>query len=337
MILNIYINIKKENLYMKKILVLFLIGLLFLSLACDTKETSTMPTTTTKKESPEQFIFGQKGKIVVALLGIEGCPQTKISTEVLAKMSKDCSKDIVFARLDVPMQEETQFKPLTNWTYSYYQAIDIDRKVANRLEFFYYPTLYIIDRDGEVRYSGGCDKEKLKTMLSEICQEQPGTQKKIYTPPILAIGASAPLFQTKNLKDEDIELQQLLAKKPALLLFSSVSCPFSKNAAQKIPNLEKEFHGKDLTVVIIEKGTNTEVINKTYQQIKFNGIVILDSDNSISRKYGVEPVPFYFLVNKEGKITARGPYTESTARQSLNTLFEIQPPTAPPKPSTGAG
>ncbi|MFH1231872.1 MAG: TlpA family protein disulfide reductase [Planctomycetota bacterium] len=284
----------------------------------------------------EEFLAQQKGKVVVALLGIEGCPGTRKATEILAKMSQDCPADLVMARLDVPLQVESQFKPLTNWSYNYYHAIDSDRAVANRLEFFFYPTLYIIDRDGEVRYSGGCDEEKLKSMITEILQEKPGIQKKIYTPPMLAVGASAPLFQAKTIKNEGADLQQLLAKGPALLFFTSAGCPFSREDAKKIPNLEKEFKDKVFTIVIIEKGRNTEVINNIYQSMDFSGVVILDSDNSISQKYSVEPVPFYFTIDKDGKVTARGPYTDSAARQALNALFGIQS-NPQENPAGGAG
>jgi len=326
---------------MIRLLTICLAGLMFVSFACDSKEPSTAPTATTtatvQKESPEQFIFGQKGKIVVAILGIEGCPGTKAGTDVLAELSKESPKDVAFARLDVPMSiDNASFKPLSDWKYDYYQSVDSDRKVATRLEFFYYPTLYIIDRDGEVRYSGGCDKEKVKSMISEISTEKAGGEKKIYTLPMLAVGSLTPVFQAKSFKDEDIYLQQVLAKGPVLLFFTSVGCPFSKDAAQKIPNLEKEFAGKDFSIVIIEKGSDSETINNMYKEMEFNGIVITDKDGAISKKYNVEPVPFYFAIDKEGKISARGPYTESAARQSLNVLFGIKSvPTE--KPTSGAG
>lgn len=322
---------------MKILLFICLIGLLVLSLGCDTKQASAPSTTMTTQQSPEDFIFGQKGKVIVALLGIEGCPGTKLATEVLAKMSKDCPKDLVLARLDVPLQVESPFKPLTNWNYNYYHAIDTDHKIANRLEFFYYPTLYIIDRDGEVRYSGSCNEEKLKSMVVEILREKPGAQKKIYTPPMLAVGASAPVFQSKNINDEDMDLRQVLAKGPVLLLFTSVGCPFSKDAAQKIPNLEKEFAGKDFTIVIIEKGSNSEAVNSLYKKMAFNGIVILDKDNTISQKYNVEPVPFYFVIGQAGKITDRGPYTETSVKQALNTVLGMKAPEPKEKSSPGAG
>jgi peroxiredoxin len=328
---------------MIKVLFICLVGFIFLSFACDSRGASTTPivpatTPTAAKESPEQFIFGQKGKIVVALLGIEGCPGTKAGTDVLAELSKESLKDAVFARLDVPMEVgNPSFNPVTDWKYSYYQSVDTDRKVANRLEFFYYPTLYIIDRDGEVRYSGGCDKEKVKSMISEISAEKAGEQKKIYTSPMLAVGELAPVFQTKNLKDEDVDFQQLLAKGPVLLFFTSVGCPFSKEAAQKTPNLEKEFAGKDFTIVMIEKGSDSEAVNSMYKEMSFNGIVVLDKDNAISQKYNVEPVPFYFTIDKDGKISARGPYTELSAKQALGKLLGVEFTPSNEKPTSGAG
>lgn len=326
---------------MKKLLSASLIGLLALYLACDSKQpqqtTTALAGTTASKESPETIIFGQKGKVVVALLGIDGCPQTKIATEVLARMSQDCPADLVLARLDVPVQSDSPFKPLANWTYNYRYAVDADRAAADRLGFFYYPTLYILDRDGEVRYSGSCDEAKLKAMVSEIQLEKLGDPKKIYTPTLPAIGTQAPLFRAKNLEGGEIELKPLADKGPTLLFFTSVACPFSIQAARKLPALEQEFRGKDVGIIVIEKGTDAAVINTTYLQIGFSNRVIMDTDNAISQKYGVEPVPFYFVIDKAGKIAARGPYTESAASQAIGMLLGMQPVEPKGKPASGAG
>lgn len=273
-------------------------------------------------QSALHFLSQQKGKVVVLLLGIEGCGGTLRATKVLAEMSQDCPDDVVLARLDVPTPGG-QFKPLTNWDYDYFFAVDTDRAVANRLDFFYYPTLYILDREGEVRYAGGCDIEKLKTMLDEIRAEKLGSKKKFYTPPLPAVGTPAAGFIAKSFEGKDIDLTKFPTKGATLLFFTSVDCPFSREAAKKLPVLEKEFADNDVTIVTIEKGT-TDAINALYNQITLKGPVVLDKDGVISQKYGVEPVPFYFVIDKDGKIAGRGPYTEASARQMLQVALGLK-------------
>jgi peroxiredoxin len=275
--------------------------------------------------SPEEFVFGQKGKIVVALFGIDGCPGTKKATEVLAEMSKDCPANVSLGRIDVPIEGNTQFKPLTTWSYNYYHGIDTDRKVADKLEFFYYPTLYVIDRDGEVRYSGECDREKLGKMIAEISKEEPGKEKKVYTLPMLAVGSEAPAIDAKSFKGGDVSLKAMLAKGPSLLFFTAVNCPFSLEAAKTIPKVAEQFKGKEFTIIIIENGTKTEAINDLYGKMELPGAVIIDADGKICASYHVDPVPFYFAIDKEGKITARGPYTEAAAGKALGELLGVKP------------
>ncbi|MFH1226275.1 MAG: redoxin domain-containing protein [Planctomycetota bacterium] len=332
---------------MKNIAVLCLAGLLFAAaMSCDSKKPPESQTTPVNAAvtppalagelSPVDFVFNQKGKLVVALLGIEGCTKTGEATEVLAKMSQDCPADIKIGRLDVPIPD-SQYKPLTDWKHGYYHAIDDDRAAAKRLEFFYYPTLYVIDRDGAVRYSGGCDEAQLKTMLAEMLQEPAGGQKKFYTPPLPAVGSKAPGFQALNLNGESVNLDAFPDKGATVLFFTSVDCPFSRQAAQGIVSLEKDFPDKGATIVTIEKSPNQDTVNKFYEEIKLQGPVIRDNDNSISKKYGVEPIPFYFVIDKQGNIAGHGPYTAEAVRQALSVLLGVKPAGTNDKAAPGAG
>jgi len=290
---------------------------------------------TTVNPSPEQFLSQQKGKVVVLLAGMEGCRNTGMATKVLAEMAKDCPNDVVFARLDVPPPEGS-IKPVTDWNYPYTYLFDKDRAVANRLGFFYYPTLYVLDRDGEVRYSGGCEMEKLKTMIAEIRAKTPGAIKKIYTPPLPAIGSLAAGFTGKSIKGEEIDLNKFPDTGPTLLFFTSATCPFSREATRSLPTLENEFKDKNVTIITIEKETNPAT-NKLYQEITLSGPIVWDENGAISRKYGVEPVPFYFVINQAGEIADRGPYTESAARQSLQATLGLKTGGTGDKQPKGAG
>ena len=294
-----------------------------------------------RKPSPagggaEPFLAEQRGKVVVLLMGMNGCPNTPVATEVLARLSKDCPDDVAFARLDVPLPE-TSVQQLADWPHDFFYAVDSGRAVARRLEFFYYPTLYVLDRDGEVRYAGGCDEPKLKTMMSEIRSEKPGSTKKFYTPPLPAVGTPAAGFTAKNLQGERVDFRNFQKKGVTLLFFTSVGCPFSVKAAKKLPDLETEFEDEGALFVLIEKGRSAEDVKALYEGIAVRGSVVLDADGAISQKYSVEPVPFYFVIKADGKIAARGPYTEDSARQALRTALGIKAAASSLVPSTGAG
>ena len=294
-----------------------------------------------RKPSPaqgeaERFLAEQQGKVVVLLMGMNGCPNTPVATEVLSRLSKDCPDDVAFVRLDVPPPERS-VQPMANWPHDFFYAVDADRAVAQRIEFFYYPTLYVLDRDGEVRYAGGCDEAKLKTMISKIRSEKPGSKKKFYTPPLPAVGTPAAGFTAKNLQGERVDFRNFQKKGVTLLFFTSVGCPFSVKAVRKLPDLEKEFEVQAVSLLLIEKGQSTEDAKKLYDGITLRGEVVLDAEEDVFRKYSVGPVPFYFVINAEGKIAARSPYTEDSVRQALRAALGIKEAASSQVPSTGAG
>ncbi len=287
------------------------------------------------KRTPESFMAGQKGKVVVLLMGASTCPGTRAGTEVLAELKKTWPSDVVPARLDVPMPNATA-DPIKNWPHSYFYAVDTGRIVADRFNFFYYPTLYIIDRDGEVRFAGSCNADKVKAMVSEIRAEKAGSKKKFYIAQLPAVGTAAPGFAAKDIDGKNIDLQKFQAKGATLLFFTSVGCPFSKEAARKLPAIEKKFHNKSVSVVTIEKGDATAA-KSLYSSIALRGPVILDADGAVSRKYGVEPIPFYFVINARGQITGRGPYTEASAHKALLLALNLSDTKAAPEERPGAG
>lgn len=322
------------------VLVMLLLGMLGCdndSSKPDSSARSKQPALKDSEQSAEQFLAVQKGKIVVLLMGMEGCPATRQATKVLANMLPDCPNDVVMARLDVAPPGKT-LKPIANWPHEYFYAVDTNRTVAKRLDFFYYPTLYILDREGEVRYAGGCDKDKLKTMLSKIRAEKPGSKKKFYTPPLPAVGTPAAGFTAKTIKGDRIDLTKFPDKGATLLFFTSVECPFSRKDVKNLPALEKEFSGKGLTLMVIEKSTKAKSVKSFYDEIALLNPVIWDKDGAVSRKYSVEPVPFYFVIDKEGKIAGRGAYTEDSARQTLQSVLDLKSQkTGGDKKPTGAG
>ena len=289
--------------------------------------------------SPAQFLVRQQGKLVVALMGMEGCPGTAEATKVLADISREYPEDVVCARIDVPPPGES-LEPVKEWSYSYYYALDADRRAARQMEFFYYPTLYLIDGDGDMRFAGGYDQDKLSKMISEILVEKPGAKKKIYTTAALAVGAPGITIVGKDPNGKDVQVPTISTaskKKAMLLCFTAIECPFSARAMQELPRLAGEFAPKGVSFVVVEKGTDAAAIKSFYDQVAFKGPVIVDTDGSISRDYGVEPIPFYFVVSADGKIAKREPYTPAGARLALEIALGIKPDTPSKPSSTGAG
>jgi peroxiredoxin len=272
-------------------------------------------------EITESFLADHRGKVLVLLMGMESCPETKRMTPLLESFRKSQSDDVAVARVDVPPPGES-LQPRGDWPYTYSYELDHNSVLARQLEFFYYPTLYVIDRDGEVRYAGGYEAEKLGSMVTAIVSEPRGlANKTMYTPPLPAVGTQAPDFVCMDIMGEKRELSSLLGKKATLLFFGSTSCPFSVKALADLRNLAATLGKDGLSVVVINKKEPADSVRKVYEAEEPNVPVVLDANGAICETYGVKPVPFQFVLDSRGIITQRGPFTAANATNALTPLL----------------
>ena len=103
------------------------------------------------------------GRVLILLLGRDGCPGTAKATAALNQYVSSKPERVSVVRLNVPLPKET-LKPTSDPKRPFPYFVDTGRKIAGKLEFFYYPTLYVFDGQGKQRYVGGCDKDKIATM-----------------------------------------------------------------------------------------------------------------------------------------------------------------------------
>lgn len=283
----------------------------------------------------QDVLAGYKGKVLVLLLGMPDCPGTRAATEFLNGYVKEKPEGVEVLRLDVATPEGKLSGPEPGIAIP--RQVDTSRQVAQKLEFFYYPTLYLIDRDGVVRFSGGCDPEKVKAMVKELAAEKPGAEKKMFTPPLLPVGKPMPAFTARTLAGEEKKLDDLKGKKATLLLFGATSCPFSNQALEALPQILKDYGEKGVALAVVTRSPATEETKKLHDQ-KAPGITVLaDPEDKIGMGLcHVPAVPFFFVLDAAGNVSARQPFTDAGARAALDVALGLKPPQAAPATS-GAG
>lgn len=310
---------------MKKILMLLTVLLVSVSfMGCGKeakkKKATSMATPvkqTAKLPSAENIIKENKGKVLVLLLGMEGCPGTEKSTKYLSEYIKTKPEGVEVYRIDVPPPNAKALKPVTGLDLKY--SVDTSRKLADKMEFFFYPTLYILDKDGTVRFHGECEGKKVEKMVAEMLNEKPGSLKKMYTPALPEIGKTASDFTGNTLDGKKRSLKDISAGSDLnLLLFSKTTCPFSNKAVASLAGLEKQFKGKKLSITIINMGQDADEIKDFYASKTPEKCVVVDNDNAVSTgKFGVSAVPFFYLLDKNLKIVERKPYTAELAKNAM--------------------
>ncbi|MHC4471982.1 MAG: redoxin domain-containing protein [Planctomycetota bacterium] len=306
-----------------------------LALSCGTERPLSGPTPVDPALARADFLAAHQGETLVLLMGMEGCANTREATGVLASLARESGFKARLARLDVPPPGE-ESTPVEDWPHPYHYGVDADRTVAKRLGFFYYPTLFVIDGDGVVRYAGGCETGEVRKMVAEIAGEEPGAEKRIYTPPVPAVGTTAPAVRGRGPEGDDVDVWDGRNGRVTLVFFTSLGCPFSREAAEGLPELESEF-GEEVLVAAVEKGSLTKAARRFYGKLDLAGPVVLDADGAISRAYGVEPVPFFFVVGEDGRIAERGPYTAGAARRGLDRALGLEVTETEGEEAPGAG
>jgi peroxiredoxin len=192
-----------------------------------------------------------------------------------------------------------------------------------------------------VRFSGECDPERVRQMVAEIAAEapaaeQPGAEKHIYTPPLPAIGTTAPSFSGTTLDGTTVSLDELRGQKATVLIFARTGCPFSVEAVPSMQQLANDFRDKEVTVVIVNGSEPTETMRPVYAERAPEMTVVDDATGEVSHSYSGDAVPYTFVLDAQGTILDRMPYTFETATAAVNQALGLAPDAATP-PKTGAG
>ena len=269
----------------------------------------------------QSFLAPYQGKVLLLLMGREGCPGTGKATEFLHTYAATKPEAVAILRLDVPLAGEV-LELTEEWAHPYPRKVDTGRTIADAIDYFFYPTFYVFGPDGEMRYSGGCDPEKLPQMVKEILAEKPGQPKKSYNLPMPKAGEPAPAFTGTDLDGQTLTLTRLQGKKATLLVFAQTSCPYTIDALPAIQNVANAFRTHDVAVVVINTREEQETIQPIYAKSLSNIPVIWDKVGEISQQYGVDVTPFFFLMDQNGKVVKRGSFKAKAVTGALNTLLD---------------
>lgn len=274
------------------------------------------------------------GRVLILLLGVEGCPGTAKATIGLDEYLSGKPRNVDVVRLDVPLPGKSA-GTTSAWKHSFPRYVDTGRKVADKLEFFYYPTLYVFDGQARKRYVGAFDQPKITTMIREILAEKPGSKKKVYTLPMPAVGQRMPAFSGSTIKGGMVSYNSVMGKRGLLLIFGRTSCQFSAADMPQFKEVSDRFRGKGINTVIINQKEELDTIKPVYGS-KCAGVqVVWDRDGKICKAFGVDAVPFYFLMNKDGKVVNRRSFTHTAAVNSVNAMLGLKTDGQRFKPTEG--
>ncbi len=129
---------------------------------------------------------------------------------------------------------------------------------------------------------------------------------------------NAPDFTLQSIGKESVSLSNYKGNNPVLLLFWTTWCPYCRDqlmaANRKYPELKKA--GVELLAINVAESVGK--VDKFVRLRNLNYPVVLDNNSSVSEAYSVMGVPFYVLIDKEGKILFKG---NGFPEQEINSLI----------------
>lgn len=138
----------------------------------------------------------------------------------------------------------------------------------------------------------------------------------------LNIGDPFPQFNLPTLEGETIALSHLKGSYVLVDLWASWCGPCIK-AMPTIKKMSQKYADEEFQAISISLDQREEVWKRTNKQVDIQWINALDSngiEGGLSMDLGVVSLPFYYLVDKEGKILAIN-ISLSDAEETLDKLF----------------
>ena len=135
---------------------------------------------------------------------------------------------------------------------------------------------------------------------------------------MVALDSPAPAFALPDLAGQLHRLEDYLGR-IVLVCFWSAGCPWSERVDQEIAKWSAELASGAVLLRLAVNADETPDDIRRAAEIRFRGIVLLDSDRNVTDTYGAQLTPEFFLLDPEGRIRYHGAFDDATFRQPAPT------------------
>jgi peroxiredoxin len=119
------------------------------------------------------------------------------------------------------------------------------------------------------------------------------------------VGKLLPKFTLSDLKGDKITVPDDFSGKVIIVRFWVDWC---KSCAIEMPMMDaayNKYKDRGLVVIAVNVGQQKDIAEAFVTKLKLSYPVVLDTDSSITNKYGVKAVPFTFIIDRKGIIRKR--------------------------------
>lgn len=140
----------------------------------------------------------------------------------------------------------------------------------------------------------GCTEEKVDNTVAPVPEASTAG-------PELRAGEAAPQFTLRSLKGEPVSLADLRGRTVLLNFWATwcIPCVAEMPALQRI---YKKYGERGFTILAVSADQDVEVVRSFAEQNGLTFPILLDSDMSVVRSYGVSGFPETFFIDGHGNL-----------------------------------
>jgi peroxiredoxin len=126
-------------------------------------------------------------------------------------------------------------------------------------------------------------------------------------------------FELPNINGSSVRLSKFRGERPVLIYFWATWCPYCLSVRPEISKLREKMGPSEMEILGINVGGSDSFERlKRYQEgHPVPWPMLYDGDGKVSKAYGVQGIPLFVLVNKEGDVVYRDNEPPSDVRKYL--------------------
>ncbi|MBJ6360185.1 peroxiredoxin family protein [Paenibacillus sp. GCM10012307] len=112
--------------------------------------------------------------------------------------------------------------------------------------------------------------------------------------------------------------------KGVYLNFWATWCKWCRKEMPDMEKVYREYKDKDFVMLAISIGEEKETVEQFIRDTGYSFNVLLDPDKSVSREYGIKPIPVSLFIDREGRIVFRklGTMNEEQMRERIEQILK---------------
>lgn len=176
--------------------------------------------------------------------------------------------------------------------------IQKDSEISEAFKATWTPTAVLINADGNIASAVAVGDTAIRSLIGKVKLLGEENEKYFVTNVSSNLGANVPEFALENIDGLSISSKDLTGRK-TLLTYWSLDCEWCEKMLDDLREYDKTRGADEPELLLLSSG-NAE----KHKELGFKSQIILDDENAVSHKIGMEGTPSAVLINENGKIVS---------------------------------